>query len=158
MDNIPDNVYFKDTESRFVRINQAQARFLGVDNPQDAIGKTDLDFQTPELAREFLLEEKQIMKTGQPVWNRLEFNPTEDGKPRWLSTTKVPAKNEFGQTIGTIGISRNITEQKKAEELEQNRRVMLEKVIKLGKMVTEVHDINTTLEKIWHGVHDDLAI
>jgi PAS domain S-box-containing protein len=156
MDNIPDNVYFKDTESRFVRINQAQARFLGVDSPQDALGKTDLDFQTPELAREFMRVEKQIMETGQPVWNRLEFNPTEDGKPAWFSTTKVPAKNEFGQIIGTIGISRNITELKKAEELEQIRRTMLENVIKLGKIVTEVQDIKTTLEKIWRGIHEVL--
>ena len=156
MDNIPDLLYFKDAESRFVRINQAQARFLGVDHPQDAIGKTDLDFQAPELAREFLLEEMQIIKTGQPVFNRLEFNPTQDGNPRWLSTTKVPAKNDLGQTIGTIGISRNITDQKKAEELEQSRRTMLENVIKLGKIVAEVNDISTTLEKIWHGIHDDL--
>jgi PAS domain S-box-containing protein len=156
MDNIPDLVYFKDAESRFVRINQAQARFLGVKEPQDAIGKTDLDFQNPKLARELLMQEKEIMETGQPVWNSLEFNPTESGKPRWLSTTKVPAKNELGQTIGTIGISRDITEQKLADGLEQSRRAMLENVIKLGKILVEVNDINTTLEKIWHGIHDDL--
>jgi PAS domain S-box-containing protein len=156
MDNIPDNIYFKDIESRFLRINQAQARFLGVDSPQDALGKTDLDFEMPEFARGFLLEEKQIMETGQPIWNRLEFNPTKDGKPNWFSTTKVPAKNELGQIIGTIGISRNITEQKKAEELEQSRRIMLENIIKLGKIVTEVNDVDTTFEKIWHGIHDDL--
>ena len=157
MDNIPDQVYLKDTELRFVRINQAQARFLRVNDPQDAIGKTDLDFQNPELAREFLLEEKQILETGQPIWDRLEFNPTEDGEPRWLSTTKVPAKNNLGQIIGTIGMSRNITELKKVEELEQNRRTMLEKVVKLGQNVTEVHDLRTTLERIWRGVHDDLG-
>jgi|GEM_PF-621080 len=115
MDNIPDLVYFKDRESRFERINQAHARFLGVATPQDALGKTDLDFQTPEFAQEFLLEEKKIMESGLPVWNRLEFNPIEDGKPAWFSTTKVPAKNEFGQIIGTIGISRNITAQKQSE-------------------------------------------
>ncbi len=115
MDNIPDQVYFKDIETRFVRINQAQAQFLGVDSPQDALGKTDFDFQAPDLAREFTLEEKQIIETGQPIWNRIEFNPTKDGKPRWLSTTKVPAKNQLGQIIGTIGTSHNITEQKQAE-------------------------------------------
>ena len=157
MDNIPDLVYFKDAESRFVRINQAQAQFLGIDDPRDALGKTDLDFQNSELARELLIQEKQIIETGQPIWNHLEFNPTKDGEVRWLSTTKVPAKNELGQTIGIIGISRNITGQKMAEELEQNRRNMLEKVVKLGQNVTEVHDLRTTLERIWHGVHDDLG-
>ena len=157
MDNIPDLVYFKDAESRFVRINQAEAQFLGIDDPQDALGKTDLDFQNPELAQKLLMQEKQIIETGQPAWNHIEFNPTEDGEARWLSTTKVPAKNEFGQTIGIIGISRNITGQKMAEELEQNRRIMLEKVVYLGQNMTEVHDLRTTLERIWHGVHDDLG-
>ena len=156
MDNIPDQVYFKDSESRFVRINQAQAHFLRVGSPEDAIGKSDLDFQNPEIARALLMQEKQVMQTGQPAWNHIEFNPTEDGAPRWLSTTKVPAKNEFGQTIGIIGISRNITEQKMAEELEQNRRMMLENIIKLGKTLAEVNDINITLENIWHKIHDDL--
>ena len=157
MDNIPDQVYFKDTESRFVRVNQEQAHFLGLSNPQDAIGKTDLDFQPPELARFFLAEEKHIMETGEPVLNRVEFNPTRDGKPRWLSSSKVPAKNELGQIIGTIGISVNVTEQKLQEEKESQRREMLEKVIQLGKQVAEVSDLQTTLKRIWHAVHDDLG-
>ncbi len=157
MDNIPDQVYLKDTESRFVRVNQEQARFLGIDSPQDAVGKTDLDFQSLELARYFLAEEKHIMETGQPVLNRIEFNPTRDGKPRWLSTSKVPAKNELGQIIGTIGISVNVTEQKLQEEKENQRREMLEKVIQLGKQVAEVSDLQTTLKRIWHAVHDDLG-
>jgi len=156
MDNFPDNVYFKDTESRFIRINQGQARFLGIESPEDAIGKTDFDFQDPEFARKFFLEEKQIMETGEPVWNRVEVNRAKDGPITWFSTTKVPARNEAGQIIGTIGISRNITEQKKAEELEQQRRGMLENIIKLGKSVTAINDLDTTLEKIWHGIHNDL--
>ena len=157
MDNIPDSVYFKDAESRFIRINKTQSQFLKLDRSQDAIGKTDLDFQPAELARQFMEEEKQIVETGQPVINRIEFNPTEDGKPRWLSATKVPVKDSSGRVTGTIGISRDVTEQKLGEEHEAHRRAMLEKVIKLGKRVTEVSDLRTTLEKIWHGVHDDLG-
>ena len=157
LDNIPDTVYFKDAESRFVRINKAQARFLGVDNPQDAIGKTDLDFQNSELAQEFMKEEKRIIETNQPVLNRVELNPTEDGEPRWLSATKVPVQDEFGRAVGIIGISRDITEQKKAEKFEQNRRIMLEKVVQLGKRVTQSDDLRSTIKKIWHGVHDDLG-
>lgn len=156
MDNIPDTVYFKDTELRFVRINQAQAEFLGIENPQEAIGKTDIDFQDPELAQKFTTEEKRIIATGQAVINRIEFDSSKDGKPIWLSATKVPVKDKDGYVIGIIGISRDVTEQKQAEEVEQRRRIMLEKVIKLGKQVTETSDLRTTIEKIWHGVHDDL--
>src|SRR6185503_1881819 len=94
MDNIPDLIYFKDTSSRFTRINRAEARLLGVVMAEEAIGKTDLDFQNPELARSFYEEEQHLVQTGESVINRIEFNPTPDGQPRWFSTTKVPIKDK----------------------------------------------------------------
>ena len=156
LDNIPDTVYFKDRESRFVRVNSAQARLLGVKSAQDAIGRTDFDFQPSGLAKAFMVEERRIIETGEPIINRIEFNPTPDGQLRWLSATKVPVKDVSGRVTGIIGISRDVTEQKLAQEYEQNRRAMLEKVITLGQEVTEVQDLLTTLKKIWHGVHHDL--
>lgn len=156
LDNIPDTVYFKDQESRFVRINAAQARFLGIPSAEDAIGKSDLDYMPAALAKSFLEEEQRIIQTGEPVINRIEFNPTQDGQLRWLSATKVPVRDAGGKITGIIGISRNVTEQKLAQEYEQNRRATLEKVLTLGQEVTEVKDLLTTLQKIWHGVHQDL--
>ncbi|MEP7135117.1 MAG: PAS domain-containing protein [Chloroflexota bacterium] len=156
MDNIPDAVYFKDTRSRFIRVNKAQSQFLKLDQPQDAIGKTDFDFQSSDLAQQFLNEEKQIIETGQPIINRVELNPTEAGKPRWLSSTKVPVRDSAGQVIGTIGITRDITVQKNAEESEQHRREMLEKIVKLGQYVAEIQDLHTTLQRIWQSIRHDL--
>ncbi len=156
MDNIPDAVYFKDTASRFIRVNKAQSQFLKLDQPQDAIGKTDFDFQPSELAQQFLNEEKQIIETGQPIIDRVELNPTEAGRPRWLSATKVPVKDSAGQVIGTIGISRDITAQKNAEESEQQRRELLEKIVKLGQYVAEIQDLHTTLQRIWQSIRHDL--
>jgi PAS domain S-box-containing protein len=157
LDNIPDTVYFKDTASRFIRINKTQAKFLKLDHPEDAIGKTDLDFQSPELATKFMEEEKQIMEAGLSIANRIEFNPTEDGEPRWLSASKSPVRDSSGSIIGTIGISRDITNQKLAEDREANRRLFLEKILEIGKQVTETKDLPTTLERIWHGIHDVLG-
>jgi len=156
MDNIPEMVYFKDTASRFVRINRVQATLLGLSDPQESVGKTDLDFQSPDLARQFLEEEQQIIETGQPIINRVEFNPTLKGKPRWLSATKVPVKDQGGSALGIIGISRDITDQKLAEEYEERRRAMLEKIVRLGQFVTEVQTVHTTLKRIWQSVHIDL--
>ena len=156
LDNIPDTVYFKDRESRFVRINAAQARFLGISSAEDAIGKSDADYMPAPLTKSFLEEEERIIQTGEPVINRIEFNPTQDGQLRWLSATKVPVKDAGGKITGIIGISRNVTEQKLAQEYEQNRRATLEKVLTLGQEVTEVKDLLTTLRKIWQGVHQDL--
>lgn len=116
MDSIPDTIYFKDTSSRFTRINKAQALVLGVANSEDAIGKTDLDFQPQELAKEFYAEEQGIVKTGIPLIDRVEYNPTADGKPRWFSATKVPILDKSGRVTSIVGISRNITEHMLAEE------------------------------------------
>jgi diguanylate cyclase (GGDEF)-like protein/PAS domain S-box-containing protein len=117
MDNIPDTIYFKDTDSRFTRINRAQVNVLGIAAPEEAIGKTDFDFfQNAELVQSFYYEEQRIIETGQPLINRIEFNPTPDGQPRWFSATKVPIKDEAGYVIGIVGISRDITERKQAEE------------------------------------------
>jgi diguanylate cyclase (GGDEF)-like protein/PAS domain S-box-containing protein len=116
MDNIPDTIYFKDTASRFTRINLAQARVLGVGSVAEALDKTDFDFQKSELARSFYEEEQRMIKTGEPLIDRVEFNPTRDGKPRWFSATKVPIRNTEGQVIGMVGVSRDITNHKLAEE------------------------------------------
>jgi diguanylate cyclase (GGDEF)-like protein/PAS domain S-box-containing protein len=149
MDNIPDTIYFKDIFSRFTRINKAQALFLGVAKPEDAIGKTDLDFQAPELARNFLEEEQRLVQTGEALVNRMEFNPTPDGQPRWFSATKVPIKDAEGSVIGIVGISRDVTERKQAEEALQQS----EERFKLMAWATKdaVWDWNLKTNQIWWG-------
>lgn len=116
MDSIPDTIYFKDTASRFTRINKAQASVLGVAKSEEAVGKTDLDFQSHELAKEFYAEEQELIKTGIPLIDRVEYNPTADGKPRWFSATKVPILDKEGRVTSIVGISRNITEHMLAEK------------------------------------------
>jgi PAS domain S-box-containing protein len=117
MDNLPDMIYFKDTASRFTRINRAQARLLGAHDPNEVLGKTDFEYQAPELAQHFYDEEQQIVATGVSVLDRVEFNPTADGQPRWFSATKVPILSGSGQVIGIIGLSRDITERHEIERL-----------------------------------------
>jgi PAS domain S-box-containing protein len=110
MDSAQDMIYFKDTASRFTRINRAQVRMLGISEPEQAVGKTDFDFfSATGLAQGFYDEEQKIVASGQPLVDRLEYNPTSDGRPRWLSATKVPIKGAEGQVVGIVGISRDIT-------------------------------------------------
>jgi PAS domain S-box-containing protein len=116
MDNIPDTIYFKDTASRFTRINHAQARVLKIADASEAIGKTDLDFQAHDLAIQFMKEEQAIFDAGQPLIDRIEFNPTPEGQPRWFSATKVPIMGRDGRPVGLVGISRDITERMLAEQ------------------------------------------
>lgn len=115
MDNFPDLIYFKDGNSRFIRVNKAQALRLGCTDPAETLGKTDSDYFPPDIAAEFYAEEQQIIETGQPLINRMEYDITAEGKPRWLSATKVAVFGVDGKTPTIVGISRDITALKQAE-------------------------------------------
>jgi PAS domain S-box-containing protein len=117
MDSLPDTIYFKDTTSRFLRVNRAQALMFGITDPGAAVGKTDFDFQPPELAKTFFEEEQRIMVSGEPLLDRLEFNPMPDGRPRWLSATKAPLRDREGRIIGIVGLSRDITARHEVERM-----------------------------------------
>lgn len=116
LDNIPDRIYFKDTQSRFVKISKALAKRLGISNPNDAVGKTDFDFNPPEKAREFFEDEQRILRTGEPLINKIERQILPSGETVWASTTKVPLRNSDGQIVGIVGINRDITDLKLAEQ------------------------------------------
>ena len=114
MDYIPDFIYFKDRDSRFVRVNRALAQLFGLNDPAEALGKTDFDFFAPEHARQAFDDEQTIMRTGQPLTTE-ERETWPDRPDTWVSTTKVPLHDAAGNAVGTFGISRDITERKRAE-------------------------------------------
>jgi len=116
IDIIPDHIYIKDRESRFILVNYASVRIMGTKSQDELIGKTDFDYHSKELADRFFTEEQNILKSGKPMINqeRTVINPA--GNKIWLSITKVPFKDKYGNIIGLVGINRNITEQKQAEE------------------------------------------
>jgi len=115
LENLPHNVFFKDRESRFIRINSAMAAYFGLSNPSQAVGKSDADMFSREHAKQALADEQEIMRSGQPAVGREEKETWPDGRETWVLTTKVPLRNRHGQIIGTMGISRDITEHKQAE-------------------------------------------
>ncbi len=162
MDNIPDTIYFKDLESRFTRINRAQARVLNVKEAPDAIGKTDADFfPDADLTASFREEEQRIMESGEPLVNRLEFNPTPHGKRRWFSATKVPLRDQQGAVVGMVGVSRDITERLLAEEALQYRLQFEALITSIStNFISLTSDniepaINQALESIGHFVGAD---
>jgi PAS domain S-box-containing protein len=129
LDNIPDRIYFKDTECRFVQCNQAVARRVGVENTKQVIGKTDFDFYPREKAEEFHRDEQETMKAGQPLINKVERVARPDGKVVWASVTKVPLRDQNGKVKGLVGISRDITEIKQVEETLIQERSLLRTLI-----------------------------
>jgi PAS domain S-box-containing protein len=117
MDNLPDHIYFKDIESRFLRISRSHTVKFGLDDPLEAVGKTDRDFFTEEHAQQALTDERRLLYGGEPIITKVEKETWPDGRTTWVSTSKLPLKSKDGRTIGTFGISHDVTASKQAEEL-----------------------------------------
>ncbi len=116
LDNSPDQIYFKDRQSRFLRISNVQARRFRLSNRAEAVGKTDSDFFTEDHAREAFEDEQWILNSGASILGK-EERETSAGRPdSWVLTDKMPLVDERGAVIGTFGVSRDISEIKQAEE------------------------------------------
>lgn len=116
MNSIPDSIYFKDSENKFVKVNKSKAAHNNV-APEEMIGKTDFDFLPPEQARKAFEDDEEVLKTGKFIINKIEKLTNVDGSSRWVSVTKIPRFDAEGNIIGTMGISRDVTEWKKLEEM-----------------------------------------
>jgi diguanylate cyclase (GGDEF)-like protein/PAS domain S-box-containing protein len=116
MDNISDSVYFKDKKKRFTRVNRVKAEHSGVTS-EEMIGKTDFDFFPKEIAKQSFADDNHIMKSGRSIVDKIEKIIYLDKKDHWVSVTKVPWYDEEGKIMGTIGITRDITQRKQAEEV-----------------------------------------
>lgn len=120
--SVPDLIYVKDAQSRFLLANQGTADMMGAASGQELRGKTDFDYYATETAAGFFQDEQKVMKTGMPLVSQDEHIRENEGRIHWLLTTKVPFRDNDGRTIGIIGIGRNITALKETEaELKRAR-------------------------------------
>jgi PAS domain S-box-containing protein len=115
IDSLPDQIYVKDSQSRFITCNMAVARMNGQSSPDKLIGKSDFDFFPQHLAEQFSKEEREVLN-GKPQVNREEHVSNGSGGERWMLTTKVPLLGPDGKITGLVGINRDITERKRAED------------------------------------------
>ncbi len=116
LSNIPDAIYFKDLESRFIRVSKG-IHLEGLQSLEAAIGKTDFDFFAKEHAQQAYDDEQEIMKTGIPIVDKVEKETFANNRPdAWVSTTKVPIYGNGGNITGLVGISRDVTERMVAQE------------------------------------------
>jgi len=171
IDNIPDSIYCKDLAGRKTLANRTELRFSGAKTEEEILGKTDYDLYPKELADGFFADDQVVLQTGQPVINREEFVIDSTGQKNWLLTSKIPLKDENGNLSGLIGIGRDISKRRQAEqdlrESEIKMEVILQstadgilaidgngKVIKTNKRFTELWQI----PKILIDSGDDQAL
>lgn len=145
MNNMPDSIYFKDRESKFIRVSKYLGEKFGL-KVEEMVGKSDFDFHNAAHARKAFEDEKQIIKTGLPNIDFIEKTVRDDGSDRWLSSTKMPLINSHGEIVGTFGMSRDVT---KVKMLEQERHeALLDKAVAQGKfeIASDVmHDIGNAV-------------
>src|SRR5262249_25294336 len=98
------------------RINRAIARRFGLADPAEAIGRSDRDFFSEDFFRQTRADELEVMRTGRPLFNKEEQEVWPDGHETWAATTTIPLRDAAGRVTGVLGISRDITERRRAVE------------------------------------------
>ena len=116
IDNVPDHMFVKDAESRFVLANAAIAHATGMKTPEEMLGKSDLECFPAAIANAFRKDDRNLMATKQPLFDREEEFVDASGNRMWFLTTKVPLFDNNGDVSGLAGVARNITERKRAEK------------------------------------------
>ncbi|GAA5507019.1 hybrid sensor histidine kinase/response regulator [Novipirellula caenicola] len=150
LDNIPDSIYFKDTESRFLRISNAMAKKFAMENASDVIGKNDSDIFTSEHALLARKDELRVMQSGEALVDRIERETWADREDTWCISTKMPFRDESGKIIGTFGISRDITELTKSQQQLREARDVATKAneAKSNFLANMSHEIRTPMNAI----------
>jgi PAS domain S-box-containing protein len=167
MNKLPDSIYFKDINSRFMQVNKALARRLHVTSMRGMIGKTDFDFFSSEHAQGAFDDEQKIIRTGKPLVGIVEKETFHDGSLKWVSTTKEPVYDKKRRIVGTFGISRDITDLKRAEDALLKANDALEKRVQirtadlrtanltLEHRITQLKFLNTISNKLAQFIHLD---
>ena len=160
IDNLPDVIYVKDTESRFLVANMAEARLLGAATPEELLGKSDADYFPAELADKYRADEQAILQLGQPQLNYEEPTVDLDGNPKWLMNSKVPVRDRQGKIIGLVGMGRDITERKQAEaereRLAQDIQARAEREQMISGMIARVR-AGLTVEQVLTATVEEIG-
>jgi PAS domain S-box-containing protein len=116
IERLPDLIYVKDNQGRFLLANSSVAKLMGAPAVSDLLGKTDFDFYPKELAAKYYADEQRICQTGEPLVDIEEPGVDPEGRQRWLLTSKVPFHDGSGKIIGLVGLGRDVTRRRLAEE------------------------------------------
>jgi len=149
--NIPDNIYFKDLQSRFIAVSKAMADHIGK-TQAEFIGKTDFDFFSSEHAGMAYADEQNIIHTGEPILDKLEKETWPDGRITWVVSSKLAWHDHTGRIVGTLGMSKNVTETIKTQKaLEESNRLLMDATRQAGmaEVATGVlHNVGNVLTSI----------
>jgi len=150
IDNVPDYIYVKDKQSRFVLANRSVAELVGAKSPADLLGKTDFDFFPEEIAAAFFADEQAVIRSAKAIVDREEVCVDSKGNPKWNLTTKVPLLDSSDAPEGIMGIGRDLTTRKQMEEAMERARQAAEQanLAKSTFLANMSHEIRTPMNGI----------
>ena len=125
LEQTQDQVYFKDRESRFIKVSAVMPAKFGLKSPDDLIGKTDFDLFSEEHAQQAYDDEQRLIKNNEKLINITEKETWPDGHVTWATSTKVPLYLGSGEAVGIMGITRDITAQVEAQQALEDSREQL---------------------------------
>ena len=145
IDSLPDYVYVKDTEGRYLLSNLEHAKALGAASPEEIAGKTDSDFYPSQLVERYRADEREVIDSGLPLVDKEEPSVDEEGNQRWHTSTKVPLRDGNGKIVGLLGVTRDVTEHKEAEEALKENEAKFCSVVHNSTEIVKIVDPDGTL-------------
>jgi diguanylate cyclase (GGDEF)-like protein/PAS domain S-box-containing protein len=158
VNHVPDYIYAKDLEGRFLIANQATVTDNGLAEMHEIVGLTDFDLHAPDVAARIADGERQVIESGEPIIGLEERAAVDKGIERWLMTSKVPLRDKQGRTIGTVGISRDITDRKRAEQLMIGQTRVLEMIAKDTPLPELFHELIAMIQAHVPGVEGSVLL
>lgn len=149
IDNVPDFIYAKDTDYRYLVVNKASLNIMGVTSQKDALGKTSADMFGAETVKTYHKDDEQLFKTGKAILDREEMIMGSSGTPKFLLTTKVPIRDTQNNITGLVAISKDITKQKQIELELRNSNYFLATAQRAGKIGYWISDLSQEGKLIW---------
>jgi two-component system sensor kinase FixL len=156
VENIPDRIFYKDTRSRFIWASPSLIKRFGLENRYKIIGRTDFDFFPAEEAEQTLKDEQHLIEGGVPIVNKLESH-LFGAEQRWSVVTKVPVTESDGRIVGLIGIARDITDLKHAEDELKQSRALLNSVIENLPITVFLKRASDLKFALWNKAGEELT-
>jgi len=158
IDRLPDYLWVKDNQSRFVVVNKALASDSGRAATSDMVGLTDFDLHPPEIAESFRAADQDVLSSGQSLIDGEETIVASSGVRKWLSTTKVPLRNDRNEIFGIVGISRDVTERRRENLLRDGQAQILEMIAVRAPLEMVLEHLTRLIESQLSGIFGSVLL